>query len=73
MGGAPMDKTKNISILLIILLALAVPSISAASVEATYSEELDTTIYNSVHFGIRNIYNVGQADGAGFQFEDGER
>lgn len=49
-----MDKTKHISILLIILLALSLPSLSAASVEATYIEELDATIYNSVRFGIQS-------------------
>lgn len=49
-----MNKAKRTSFLLVLLATLLLVSLGAASVEATYIEELDTTIYNSSHFGIQS-------------------
>jgi len=67
-----MRLAQKICILLVAVLGIVSSSMFAASVEATYEEELDTTIHNSsdfgiqdqgfavaLHVGIMTIYTVG--------------
>jgi|GEM_PF-6552700 len=49
-----MRITQKLVVLLVVVLVIISSSLFAAKVEATYEEELDTTIYSSTHFGIQS-------------------